>query len=126
MQNIRVSDLLIGQINNTPQIVVLTGKLNTEAGVKDIFYNAVDLDGNEYNFTVQPITESYYTAGGPFSEYTQNCLTFYEVFANKKLMDVLKKDKYDEISLNEVKALDLLVKKTLNFKNCTDEKENEM
>ena len=126
MQSIRVSDLLIGKINNLSRIVILTGKLNTKANDKDIFYHAVDLDGNEYNFSMQPITASYYIAGGPYNEYKQNDLTFNEVFANKKLLDVIKKEKYDEISLNEVKALDLLVKKTLNFKSSTNDKEKEM
>ena len=126
MQNIRVSDLLIGKINDENRIVVLTGKLNTKAGENDIFYNAVDLDGGEYNFSMQPITASYYTAGGPYSEYKQNDLTFTEVFANQKLMDIIKKEKYDEISLNEVKALDMLVKKNVTFNFGTSDKEQEL
>ena len=126
MQIIRVSDLLIGKINNLSRILILTGKLNTQANVKDIFYHAVDLDGNEYNFKMQPIAASYYLAGGPFGEYKQNDLIFHEVFPNKKLMDIIKKEKYDEISLNEVKALDLLVKKIPNFNNNTNDKENIM
>ena len=80
MQDIRVSDLLIGKINDENRIVVLTGKLNTKEEHKDIFFHAVDLDNNEYNFTMHPIFGSYFIAGGPFNEYQENDLKFYEVF----------------------------------------------
>lgn len=115
MQNIRVCDLLIGKINDENRILILTGKLKAKQEENEIFLLAVDLDQNEYELTMKPIFESYFATGGPFSEYITKDKTFLEVFANPKLMEILKKEKYDEISLTEIKALDILVKKTSNL-----------
>ena len=126
MQNIRVSDLLYGKVHEENKILILTGKLKAIEGEKDILLVAIDLDGKEYELTMETIFSSYFITGGPFCEYKTQSATFLEVFANPKLMEILKKEKYDEISLTEVKALDMLVKKSPNLLKVSEEKDNVM
>ena len=110
MHNIKVSDLLICKINGNVKLLVLTGKLLPDEN-NSFKAVAIDIEKKEYILKMHTPFDSWFLPNGPFTEYKINNDIFIEVFAVEPLRELLKKEKYDEVSLLEVRALQALVEK---------------
>ncbi len=118
MHNIKVSDLLVGKINENVKLLILTGKLLPDEN-NSFKAVAVDMENNEYILKMHTIFESWFLPYGPFTEYKFKNNIFIEVYSVEKLRELLKKEKFEEVNVTEIKALEILVKK-LNILKYSD------
>ena len=109
MHNIKVSDLLVGKINENVKLLILTGKLLPDSN-NSFKAVAVDMHNKEYILKMHTPFQSWFLPNGPFTEYEYKDCNFVEVFAVEKLRELLKKEKYENISETELKALEILIK----------------